>query len=131
MKKPEHILIAHLKKQGLQELVQRNGAFESTIVDAMNEFRSIPSNTEKMVFVHSYGTCEGDCGEDIVPFDLTENMGADDFVLRVLDMVKVAKKQGDSHIKLFNSYVDVSYAENIENYIFTLDQWFEINKRAL
>ncbi len=76
----------------------------------------------KLIFRKNWGN-ESESGIIIIPF---EYFSKEDFCLSVLEKIEQHKKE--RNIKLFEDYThygDMSELEQIEEFVYTLDEWFE------
>jgi hypothetical protein len=77
---------------------------------------------EKLVLKHFWGD-EGCSGEYTIPF---EYKSKDDFVYDVLEKSK--NHDWDIDMQLFGTYFSKEEIETIEDYVYTLEEWFKKNK---
>lgn len=82
---------------------------------------------QKLVFVHHWGD-EGCYGTSTIPF---EYKSKEDFVFDILEQFKGHKWEGKYatvKLKKFDIYLEQYEINDIERNVFTLEEWFELNK---
>lgn len=73
---------------------------------------------QKLILHHHYGTCEGDCGDYVIPF---EYESIEKFILDVID----------GKINLYDTFNISETIDEISNSFYTLDEWFKTNNHKI
>jgi hypothetical protein len=79
---------------------------------------------EKLVFDYTYCS-EPECWEWNIPFEYESK---EKFVFDVLEDPMILKTLG---IPVYEHQYDVDYITNVEDYVFTLEEWFHKNKTRI
>lgn len=91
---------------------------------------------QKLIFIYEFGS-EG-CGwyNATIPFEYSSK---DDFCYEILERIEKSKGVLNSikgnyrsiYLEVFNYDINITELEDIENMVFTLDEWFEKKKEQL
>ena len=90
----------------------------------------------KLILVNYWGYGDGEgaaCGTNYFPFEYSSK---EDFVLMVLEQNLKKAEENPSHTILVKMFTDELYLTGydiieIENNVYTLDEWFERNKKVV
>jgi hypothetical protein len=80
----------------------------------------------KLIFRHYWGG-EPCSGVTVIPF---EYKGKDEFVYDVLKRFDKKFFKENNHVELFGEWLDNIEINDIENNVFTLEEWFTKNKET-